>query len=395
MNSLRIVKNAEGVKGKVLSNQCVLIKEETAELYNGYNVLKYYMYNLDKNIKTEVAPTVAKHNIIEIIDINTHSKYIYFSNFNTDGNNIEIRIHRYSIEEKTCKCIHTITDEMCKYDRFMRTKIFVLNEFYMLIQNEFLRSNFTDSYEDYLDFELFMFNILQNETIKVIDENLCANGIDDIKLISENICVLKSGFSLIKDERYKKLEKEEMSVESVSFVNLGQLVSDIIISKSNIVMNTIEQTFFNSTIPYIDVVDDYLIYSKYDFVHNTENVVFYNYSTKDSRMCINKNDNVEEIVLGKPIIFNKKPYMIVETSNGVEFYNIIEKEVDFIFKGEGKFECAINDMIISSTQKKGFFGKKNILNMYKYPGPTLVHMEKGIFSGYINDGCGNTYILIV
>ena len=70
MNSLRIVKNAEGVNGPVLGNQCVLIVEETKEQFRGYNVLKYYMYNLDKNIKTEVAPSIAKHNIVNIIDIN-------------------------------------------------------------------------------------------------------------------------------------------------------------------------------------------------------------------------------------------------------------------------------------------------------------------------------------
>ena len=394
MNSLRIVKNAEGVNGVTLSNQCVLLIENKEDKLMDFNYQSYYMYNLENNTKVEIAPNIPKLNIVEIRDINKCPEYVYFANFHYDEDGrIEIRIFRYSIKEKNCKNVYTIKDEYIKYEKYLRTKIFVLNEFYLLIQNEILRSNLTENYEDYLDFELSMYNILQEETIKIADENLNANGISDIKLIGDNVCVLKSGFSLMKDERFKFLEKEEVSVESISFVNLGQLVSDIIISKRNIVMNTIEQTFYNTTIPYFRVHGEYLIYSKYNLEQNEETVVFYNYTTKDSRVCINKNEN-EEISLAKTIIFNKKPYIMIETSNGIEFYNVMDKKTDFVFKNNDKFEYAINDIIIGSIEKKGMFGKsKNYINVYKYPGLSLVHSEKGSFLGCILDGNGKTYIL--
>ena len=393
MNSLRIVKNAEGVNGVVLSNQCVLLIEETEEKLEGYSYQKYFMYNLETNTKVEIAPNIPKLNIVKIKDINKFSEYVYFSFFFLDEEDIEVRIFRYSIKEKNCKNIYAFTDKFEKYKNEQKTKIYVLNEYYLLIQNQILRMNLTESYEGYLDFELSMYNILQKETIKIMDENLTSNGIADIMLISENVCVLKTGYSLIEDDRYKLLEKEEVSVESISFVNLGQLVSDIIISKSNIVMNTIDQTFYTDTIPYFKVKGDYLIYSKYNFEQKEETVVYYNYAEKKKYVCINKSDT-EEIKLANTIIFNKKPYIMVDTAQGIEFYNILDKKTDFIFNNHGKFECAVNDIIIGSSTKKGLFGKnKEYISVYKYPGLSLVHSEKGKFLGCITDGFGKTYIL--
>lgn len=394
MNSLRIVKNAEGVNGVMLSNQCVLMIEDSEAKIQGFTYQRYYMYNLEKNTKIEIAPNIPKLNIIKIHDINKHPQFIYFSNFdNREDGIVEIRIFRYSISEKICKKIYSIEDEFDKYDNYQITRVFVLNEFYMLIQNEILRSNLAQTYESYLDFELFMFNILQNETIKVVDENLVSNGILDIKLISENVCVIKTGFSLLKEQRYKKLEKDEVSVESISVVNLGQLVSDIIISKNNIVMDTIVQTFYTDTIPYIKVNGEYLVYSKYNFELNEETVVYYNYSTKESQVCLNKNDS-ENIKLANTIIFNKKPYLKLETAKGIEFYNVEDKKTDFIFNSEDRFELAINDIIIGTSVKNALFGKKkSFINVYKYPGLSLVHKEKGKYIGCIADAKGVFYIL--
>lgn len=393
MNSLRIVKNAEGVNGVVLSNQCVLLIEETEEKLENYTYQKYFMYNLENNTKVELAPNIPKLNIVKIKDINRFSEFVYFSNFHLDEENIEIRIFRYSIKEKNCKNIYTITDKFEKYKNNQQTRVYVLNEYYLLIQNEILRKNLTESYEGYLDFELSMYNILQQETIKIVDENLNSNGIADIKLISGNVCVLKTGYSLLKEDRYRLLEKEEVSVESISFVNLGQLVSDIIISKTNIVMNTIDQAFYTDTIPYFKVKGDYLIYSKYNFEQKEETVVYYNYTEKKKYVCINKSES-EEIKLANTIIFNKKPYIMVDTAQGIEFYNILDKKTDFIFNNHGKFEYAVNDTIIGSSIKKGLFGKnREYISVYKYPGLSLVHSEKGKFIGCITDGFGKTYIL--
>ena len=115
MNSLRIVKNAEGVNGVMLSNQCVLMIEDSEAKIQGFTYQRYYMYNLEKNTKIEIAPNIPKLNIIKIHDINKHPQFIYFSNFdNREDGIVEIRIFRYSISEKICKKIYSIEDEFDK-----------------------------------------------------------------------------------------------------------------------------------------------------------------------------------------------------------------------------------------------------------------------------------------
>lgn len=395
MNSLRIVKNAEGVNGVMLNNHSMLMVEETEEQKDGYLFQKYYMYNIEKNTKIEIAPKIPKYNIIKISDIEKYPSYIYFSNYDIrEDDTIEIRIFRYSLADNICKKIYSIEEEYEKFKESEKIKVFVLNEFYMIIQKESLRDNLAGNYSDYLDFELFLYNIIQDETIQIVDQNLVTNGISDIKLVSENICVLKTGYSLIIDKRYEKLEKEEVSVEGISFVNLGQLVSDIIISKNNIVLDTIEHAFYNATIPYIKVQGDYLVYSLYNFDERTEKVVFYNYQTKESQICLNKNEATDFISLAKTIVFNNRPYLRVEGDEGMEFYNISDKKVDFIFKNDAKYEAAIKDIIVGSVSKKKLFGKKRTyFNVYKYPGLSLVHSEKGRFIGCVADGEGKIYVL--
>ena len=395
MNSLRIVKNAEGVNGVMLSNHCMLMVEDTDERYGEYIYQKYYMYDLEKNTKIEIAPNIPKLNIVKLTDIEKHPNYIYFSNINIGEENIiEIRLFRYSIETKICKKIHSIMVENVESTSEFRVKVFVINEFYLIIQREYLRKNLSEDYEGFFDFNLTLFNMVQDEIIEIVDENLVSNGIFDIRLISENICVIKTGFSMLLDKRYEKLTADEASVESISFVNLGQLVSDIIIQKKNIVFNTIEQAFFTNTIPYIRVNGEYLVYSIYNINEKEEKVVFYNVNTKVSQICINKNEDKDYASLAKTLILKGRPYLRIDTDEQIEFYNVEDKKVDFVFKTDMKFETAIKNIIISSTVKKTIFGNtRHYFNVHSYPGLSVIHHEKGKYLGCVADSEGKIYIL--
>ncbi|MDE6699207.1 MAG: hypothetical protein K2J91_07005, partial [Lachnospiraceae bacterium] len=50
--------------------------------------------------------------------------------------------------------------------------------------------------------------------------------------------------------------------------------------------------------------------------------------------------------------------------------------------------------VIGSSEKKGLFGRKRkYINVYKYPGVSLVHSEKGKFIGCIVNDNDKIYIL--
>ena len=295
--------------------------------------------------------------------------------------------------KEECSSVYSFESTIEQYLNCMRTKVFVVNNDFILIQNEFLRANLTDNFEGYFDFELSLYSVPENKLYKVIDENLSNNGIEDIISLDENICALKTGFSLLDDERYNKLSKEEVSVEGVSIVNILQLVSDMRIMKQTIVIDAIDQTYYDATIPYIEKNGDFLIYSKVNFERREEEIIFYNYLTKEAIRCINTNISSRSD-LGNHMIINNVPYIMHVKLNGIELYNIEKNKVDVKFNEDMTIEAVKNDFVIVSHKKKGLFGLKNYIMVYKYPLMDMVHKEKGIYKGCLSSNYDEIFILL-
>ena len=76
--NMRIVKNSDGINGKVLGNGLFLEKEIRESEHENVKALKYYIYNLETNSKTEILPKVKKYDLGEVFNININSKYVYF-----------------------------------------------------------------------------------------------------------------------------------------------------------------------------------------------------------------------------------------------------------------------------------------------------------------------------
>lgn len=392
---IRIVKNAKNINSKMLFNNSVLRVEKEETGVEGVLKCRYFLYDIEKNEQSELLKDINKYNLIDIRDVEDSDEYVYFCSVDDISKEIvRINIIKYDIVTGIDEVIYTFEERMEKYLSYMQTKMFILNADFIIIQNEFLRANFTETLEGYFDFELHLFNVKEDKVYKIYDENLVANGISDMVYVTENVCAIKTGFSLLQEERYNLLSKSEVSVEAVSFVNVGQLVSDMMIMKQTIVLNTIEQAYFETTIPYIERNGAYLIYSKVNFEKREEEIVFYNYEKKESKLCINTNI-YSESDLGKPVVMGGFPYLLHSTSKGVDFYNIEKNKVDASFDNSVIIESVTNDFVITSERVKGLLGKeKDYINVYKYPLMNLVHKEKGIFKGCLAKEDDEIYILI-
>lgn len=391
--NIRIVKNSSGINGEVLRNGKVLEKVSDQSEYENINSLKYYIYNLENNTKVEILPKVKKYDLGSITNLNLNSKYIYFFNcMNLLNGKTEINIIRYDYEEDECSTIYMFIDDINHYNGLKRMKLFVVNDLYIIVENEILRSNLKDTYEGYLDFELYLYSFKDNRRIEILDENLVNNGIAAMIPISDVSCALKTGFSLLKDKRYKYLEKNETSVEGISIINPAQLVSDIMLMKQNIVLDTMDQTFYNVTIPSIKVDGDYIIYSKVNIENHEEEVIFYNYITKKASCCVNRNV-FEEKDMTKYNIINNIPYVRLENKDKTEFYNLLKNKTEISFEKE-TVEDVVNDLIITTSHKKTLFsGNASYINVYKYPQINLLHREKGVYTGNIATKQDYIYLL--
>ena len=96
----------------------------------------------------------------------------------------------------------------------------------LIIQRAVARRNLQDNYEGFFDFSTILFNFVENKQIPIVDENLVLNGIDYIIPFTDNTCIMKTGFSLLEDDRHDLLSKEEASVESLIMINVQQFISD-------------------------------------------------------------------------------------------------------------------------------------------------------------------------
>lgn len=379
---IRIVKNAKNIGKKMLFNTTVLRVEKESTEVNGISLCRYFLYDIEKNKEVEILQDIKKYDLFEIIDVKDNNEYIYFLNIDDIAKaEPKLSIMKYSLADAKCTAVWIKEQSIEQYLSYARLKIFVLNNDFLLLQNEFLRANLTEDFEGYFDFELQLYSVRENKLYKVLDENLNNNGIADIITLNDNICAIKTGFSLLEDERYNKLSKSEVSVEGVSVVNILQLVSDMMIMKQSIVLDAIDQAYFDATIPYIEKTDNFLIYSKVNFEKREEEIIFYDFSKKESTKCINTNIYSKND-LGNHLVISGYPYIMHNTSKNIEFYNIEKKKVDITFENDVIVEDVCNDFVIVSKVKNGLFGSfKNYIMVYKYPQMNMVHKEKGCYKG--------------
>lgn len=391
--NIHIIKNAEGLKGKMLKNGCIMQIHDEVSDFDGIKLRKMFFYDLKKNENIELRPDIKKYNIVDIEDVKFDSKYVYFSGIKTVKGKtdiIKISVYRYDyMESHTTDIIYEFEESLEKYNNYMRTKIFVVNENYLIVQNEFLRANLTEDYEGYFDFELFMYDIKNKVQYKIFDEQLNQCGIMTFIPVTTNVCIIKTGYSLLEDNRYKTLKKEEAVLESVSFVNIGQMVSDILIGQQKVVMDTIDSVYYTSTIPYLKVDGKYICYSKVKIDGKVEEeIVFYNYATKDSLMCINNNVD-DEMNPAYTCIMCDRPYIVMKNTKGYEFIDIADPKKIISLEMDCNIEYAAGNIVAASGQVRGLFGKKrdNVF-VFSFPSMQMLHREKGRYEGLAvsNDG---------
>lgn len=395
---IKILKNKDYHNGRLLNHKMMLEVVESESRYENLNKMIYNIYDLEKNIKFEILPRIEKYNLGEIISVSIASDFVYFFNVYENEDTQSVSIIRYNYKSTKMECIFTMDEDISVYPEAKRLKVFVLNDMYLLIQHEYLRNNLSETYAGFFDYEIELYNIKDGNKYQVVDENLVNNGIDHMISIGENLCVAKTGFSMLPDNRYNELTEDEASLEKISFVNIGQLVSDMLIHKTDIVIDTFEQVFYKNTIPYIKKIGDYIIYSKVNIEKREEEITFYNYITKETRNCINKNV-IRCMDLANPCVILEEPYIYIKREHAIDFLNLNTSKVSISFDDALSFMGICNDtFIFKGMGKKGIWKKmKECYEIYSYPQKNLLLREYDELLGFIgvkNEKQDNIYLFI-
>ena len=398
---IKILKNASGIFGTILNGH-VLEKSEQPSDMEGINTISYYMHNIDDNISEELVPLIKKYHIGKIKNCSSSSNYIYFTNvFNNENeeNRGTVSIIRYNISEQTMESIYSFDDNIPDYATKMRLNVYVINDMYLFLQKDYLVKNLKNTYAGFFKFKIKFLNLRDKSVYDITDDKIIKYGISDILQISETQCVIKTGFCLLNDNIYNELEQEEASLESISFINIGQLASDLVIAQDNIVLDTIEQAFYTKTIPYIKKQDNYLVYTCVDNENKQEEVKFYHLETGEIKSCINQ-DVIKMTDLAQPYVIAGEPYICVTKDNDISFLNLNSGKVDVnfdmtSFSEDTKLQKILkSSLLFSGTTKKKLFKKSRpFIDLYSFPGKEILFHETGEYDDCIETEDETIYII--
>jgi len=353
-----------------------------------------FLYDLRRNHKEEILTKYRKIAVGDIFDCEYQSNKIYFHSYEKDGDHLVIFLHRYDYYTDTVETIYHYVEDFSLFPHQVKIQFFVLNDSHLLIQKAHLRSNLSESYHDYLDFEQTLYHIKEKREVRVIDENFANNGIAYIEAISPTEIMIKTGFSLIEDKRYEKLEPFEMSVESIGIANTARIVSDLYLTQNNLIITMIEQAFQTKTFANYYVKAPYLVYSTVNFESYEETVVFYNYETREVVCSYINHDITDATMLAKTHVIAGSPYIQLDSEDGVDLYELLEPQNSIHIPQEEKLIGSFDDYILIETSKKALLGGKEQkrVRIQKIPEDVL-HTEKGTYIGALADK-DNLYLFV-
>lgn len=393
--NIRFLAQSEYFNGLHIKDDIVLEKEYEQGPFTNLPKVRYYLYYLEENVRKEVMPFSDKVDVFNITNCQNESEYLYFTEYSDmhDGTYV-FSIVRYNITDHTHTKIISLKDNINLYPDNKQIKIFILDESNLIIQRALPRISKNGILKEFFDYSLILFNFDKNKQIFIKDENLVKNGIEFILPYNEKSCIMKTGYSVAENNRHENLTKEEAAVESLFVLNIQQFISDLQLDQSNLIMNAVDQAYYDTTIVSSKIIENFLIYSKVNYESNDENIIFYDIETKEIYTCINKTTSGEYLLKNATVI-EDIPYMIMNTASGTQFFNLISNEIDATYSEEYDIRFVNNNTVISTTTEKTLFGKEfQVVCIHKFPNKKVILQEKGEYIGCVTSDKNTSYIFL-
>ncbi|MFQ9515453.1 MAG: hypothetical protein ACLRZ9_06455 [Eubacterium sp.] len=393
--NIRFLAQSEYFNGIHLKDDIILEKEYEQGPFTNLPKVRYYLYYLEENVRKEVMPHTDKVDIFHITDCQYDSEYLYFTEYeDMTGGGYTYNIIRYNVTDHTHTRIISLRDNIDLYPDRKEIKIYILDDSNLIIQRALPKTSVNGQYTGFFDFSLILFNFIKNKQIAIEDENLTNNGIQFILPYNETSCIMKTGYSLFEDNRHDILSKEEAAVESLIVLNIQQFISDLQLEQPNLVINAIDQSYYDTTIINAKINDNFLIYSKFNYENRDENIVFYNIDSKEIYTCINKTTSGKSLIDSATVI-DTTPYMISRNSSGTQFFNLVLNETDTTYSEDFDIKFVNNTTLISSYTEKNFWGKeREMVAIHKFPSKKVILQERGEFIGAVASDSETTYIFL-
>ena len=113
---IRIIKNAPGVVYEDVSEEIVLQVTEGKNSMGELISKRYELFFVNSNQKEEIEPEIPKYHLWDIISLSRPKTYIYFTSCAMkDKGRMEVKLYRYSWEQKEAELVYTTMDDLFLY----------------------------------------------------------------------------------------------------------------------------------------------------------------------------------------------------------------------------------------------------------------------------------------
>ena len=392
---LRIVSNCDKGRYYPIYGEFVLQESDGVNYIGNFISKKYHIFNLGFNERYEILSSERKYDFIRIINCDFDSKDLYFASCKElkEPGMMSLSIFKFSIITGKSDVIYSYDDEIQKYYDNKRIKIYVLNEGYFLIQTSYKRYDEYNNDLGFVDITLELYDIKEKSS-RIIDiPMLNKNGIDKIIPIKGNTCIIKTGYSMIKDNRYDLIKPEDRPLEQIGFININQFISDLLLNKKEFYFERIEKFESNVTYPYIHVEDNIISYSRVNYSEHSETIVYYDIDTK-SIQTFRNNEAFRRADLLETYNINGKVYTLKKIDDlNYELINLKDPKNKHTFSGCKIVNITHGFVITERTVPKSLFRKPyDAVEVYKDLSDEPVISERGHVIDVIYTNKDNLYI---
>lgn len=306
---IKLLKNFDISRAWPVNKSLVLTERDNPDKTLGrFTRQELVLINPDTNEKVEVEPDLEKYLTENVIYASANRDYIVFPTLYAEcEDSAVITWYLYKCYEGQYKQLHSVRVPFEKLEKTVFVKLFVLDEFHMLVQKE-------TKEDGRITFTFEMYNSQSGVVSEVTIPRLVESGIMCMTPIKDGTCFLKFGRSFSPDKPFA-YKPPEFNEEYIGTVSVNKLISELSIDMDNQFVEVLEESKSMTTLPYAKVVGSLIIYAVYYPSEEKEDIILYD--TETGKKTVRINSRLKSINdLWHTFVIGDTPYLISASGGG-------------------------------------------------------------------------------
>ena len=356
---IKVLQNFDISSAMLIKKNLVLAvcEDESARL-GTFTGKRLSLINPETSERVEVAPDISKFFVEDVIYATTENDYVVFPTAEAQDEDIIITWYIYKVTDASVKQLHTMKVPVSEYKKSFFLKVFVLDELHLLIQTEKCE-------EERSVYSYVMYNSSTGVVSDVTIPRLVEAGIDSVIPISENTCAIKFGKAFRPDKPYA-YKLPEHPPEFIGMVPVNKLISELSINMDNKFVEVIEESNEMSTLPYMRVSGNLIIYAIYYPSEEKEDIILYDTETGNKKIRINSRlQNLSD--LWHTFVIDGQPYLVSGTGAGAARITDLntQKVVHRLERGDD-IPAFCGDYVVMTRKKKKLFKESDYVEIFEF-----------------------------